>query len=307
MIILGILEDRSEVCKSQVQDFLKNEMDIDLNMAPEYKIKVAHRIGSKDAKRKTPRAMVAKVNQALKDAIMENIACLEGRQNPQGDYFYINIQQPEAKLEAKRNAKALLKKYQARYKTAKVEMKANKVYVNNEWKRPLIHPPTPQDLFFDSDEQKEMNKLKLIYTQPEDVKMSSFWAAAIRVESPAQVQRVYNKLRQDSPSVDHISAAFVAQHEGEMTSGLADDQEYGAGHRILRVIRERKEESIAVFVVRKFGGEHIGPSRFDIIMRQAQKAIDQLNKFVPPATPTSSKDSTPTSASDKQQTTPKAP
>lgn len=230
--------------------------------------------------------MIAKVNHSLKEAMLEGIDHLTGRSNVQGESFYINVQQPEARLESRHNAKALLRRYQTKYSSAKVEIRGDKVYVNNDWKRPLIHAPTPEDIYFDSDEQKELNKIKLVYTQPEDSRSSTFWAAAVRVDSVQQVQRAYNKVRQDAPSVDHIAAAFVTQHEDEMTSGLADDKEYGAGHKILRSIRDAQEEHIAVFVAHRFGGEHLGPNRFELISKLATRAIVQLNKFVPARSPT---------------------
>lgn len=197
MVISGIIEAKDENCKYQVKKFLKEEMDLDLDMCPEFKIKVAHRLGSKTVlkqKRKGSRPMVVKVNQSLKDAMLENTARLDGRTNLQGDEYYVNVQQPEARVEARRNAKAILRKYQAKLPTAKVEIRGEKVYVNSQWKRPLVHAPTPQDLYHDPDEQKEMNKMKIIYTQPEDISASSFWASAVRVSTVSEVQRAYNKI-----------------------------------------------------------------------------------------------------------------
>lgn len=103
----------------------------------------------------------------------------------------------------------------------------------------------------------------------------------MKVDTTSDVQKAYNKICQDAPAIDHIPMAFVAQHEGESTSGLVDDKEHGAGHRVLKAIREMGEHNIAVFVARRFGGEHIGASRFDVISKLASKAILQLNMFFP--------------------------
>lgn len=285
LIMSGLLESRSESCKLVAKDFLKAEMDIDLDTNPECKIKVAHRIGVFKTGTTKPRAMVVKVNSTLKQEIMSNLDRLDGRANANGDSFYINVQQPEARVEAKRNARALLRKYQSKYSTAKVEIKADKVYVNNEWKKPLVHAPTPQDLFFEQDEQKEMNKMKIIYTQPEDHSYSNFWSAAVRVTLVTDVQRACNKIRQEAPSIDHIAVGYVTQHEDEQYSGLVDDREYGSSHKILKAIREESEEGIAVFVARKFGGVHMGPNRFTLISRLATKAIHHMRQVLQPDTP----------------------
>lgn len=283
MIISGIVENEGENCKFAVKTFLKEEMDIDLDMCPEMEIKIAHRMGipREKAKKKSARAMIAKVNQALKEVMMENLDRLKERFNIQGDPFYVNIQQPEARLESRRNAKAILKRYQNKFPQAKVEIRGEKVYLNNEWKRPLVHAPQPHDLYHDPEEQKELNKIKVAYTQPDTAKSSTFWAAAVRAYSTTEVQRAYNKIRQEAPAIDHIPMAFATKHEEESTSGLVDDKEHGAGHKILRAIREAKEQNIAIFVARRFGGEHIGPARFDIISKLATKAIAQLNSLLP--------------------------
>lgn len=283
MIISGVVEHRSESCALAVKDFLRLEMNIDLDMNPELKIKLAHRMGTVRQGTTRPRAMVAKVNVALKERIMDDIERLDGRTNVNGDSFYVNVQQPEARVEARRNAKALLRKYQNKFSSAKVEIKGDKVYVNNEWKRPLVHAPTPQDLFYNQEEQKEMNKLKIIYMQPEDNNHSNFWSAAVRVMSVTEVQRAYNKIRQDAPSIDHIAVGYVAGYQGESYSGLVDDREYRSGHKILKAIRSEKQEGLAVFVAQK-GGVHMGPDRFQLISRLAVKAIHQINQVLPVAT-----------------------
>lgn len=279
IVITGIIESTTENCHDEVQRFLKAEMDIDISQNPMLKVKIAHRLGV--ARNNKSRAMVAKVNAALKKVVLEKIECLEGRTNINGDQFYVNVQQPEAKVEARRNAKALLRKFQTKYKTAKVELKGDKVYINNEWKRPLVRVPTPKDLYFNLDEHREMNKIQVAYTKPEEESFSSFWAAAVQAETPVKVQRAYNKIRQESPDLDHISVAYLVEHEGEMVSGLVDDKEHGALHKILRAIREGGQQNIVVFIARKFGGLHIGGRRFEIIDKLAKQAILQLERMTP--------------------------
>lgn len=293
VVISGILKAKNEDPTKQVCEFLKQELNIPIDIDDKLQVKLAHRIGV--PRKGSSRAMIAKVNQALRQQIYANIEDLAGRTNPKGEPFYLNFQQPEARLESKRNAKALLRKYQAKYKTAKVDIRGDKVYVNNEWQRPPVRAPQPTDLFFDSEEQKEMNKIKPIYTKPEELKTSSFWAAAVRVDTTLEVQRAYNKLRQESLSLDHISLGYVSKYHDEEFSGLVDDKEHGAGHKILRVIREKNETGIAVFVARQFGGEHIGPQRFEVISKLAKSAIEQLNRFTTPIP-----DRPPTSTSPKE-------
>lgn len=281
IVISGIMEERNENCFQLVVNFLKTELAVDMAENSKWKIKVAHRIGPK--RNGGERPIVAKISDALKQVIIPKLELLVGRLNPAGRNYYLNIQQPEARVESRRNAKALLKKYQGKYKTAKVEMKGDKVYVNNEWKRPPVRAPTPRDMYYDPNEQKAMNKMKIIYTPPSDAGSCTFWAAAVRTDTTHEVQRAYNKIRQDHPDLEHVSVAYVAQHEGSSVSGLVDDKEHGVGYRILKAIRENKEENVAVFVARKFGGVHLGPLRFDKIRQVSEKAIQLIKQLVPPS------------------------
>lgn len=47
MIISGIIENKDENCKYQAKSFLKDEMDLNLDLCPEYQIKTAQNIKSK--------------------------------------------------------------------------------------------------------------------------------------------------------------------------------------------------------------------------------------------------------------------
>lgn len=62
-----------------------------------------------------------------------------------------------------------------------------------------------------------------------------------------------------------------------LRSGFCDDKEYGAGTRLRKLIYEEKSKDTAVFVVRKYGGLHLGFNRFQTIENLAKMAIQMLN------------------------------
>ena len=70
--------------------------------------------------------------------------------------------QPEAIIEARRNAKSLMRKFEEKNKKLsanrqmKIKIKNNHVYVNNVLEKQPVQAPMPTDLFPDPDEQKEM-------------------------------------------------------------------------------------------------------------------------------------------------------
>lgn len=94
IVISGIMEAPNENCIQQVQRFLKNKLNIPIDIDDSLKVKIAHRMGV--AKQNSSRAMVAKINQALRQEIYNNIEDLEGRHNSAGEPYYLNFQQPEA-------------------------------------------------------------------------------------------------------------------------------------------------------------------------------------------------------------------
>ena len=53
-----------------------------------------------------------------------------------------------------------------------------------------------------------------------------------------------------------------------------DDREIGGGFRCYQALGD--EENVAVFVVRKFDGVHIGPKRFELIRKSAKAALNIL-------------------------------
>ena len=56
---------------------------------------------------------------------------------------------------------------------------------------------------------------------------------------------------------------------------LIDDGECGAGRAILKKMRENQAMNQAIYVVRDYGGVHLGPRRFEIITGCHQKCNEQ--------------------------------
>lgn len=104
------------------------------------------------------------------------------------------------------------------------------------------------------------------------VKGSKFRAAAAILDSLNDVHLAYIKMFQLYPHADHIVAAFAVEDQ----EGYQDNGEFGAGYRVLNVIRDAKLFNVAVFVIREYDGQHLGPQRFDIIRDLSQKALEAL-------------------------------
>ena len=106
LILTSIKEEKDDNCKLKVIEFLEVELGIQASLV---KIESARRLGLR--KEGYYRPVLAVVSAESKELIMGLAKNLKGRKNNKGKPFHISVQQPEAVIEAKRNAKALLKKY----------------------------------------------------------------------------------------------------------------------------------------------------------------------------------------------------
>lgn len=269
-----------ERCKHSALEFFKTIMNLDLSMEDIWK---AHRIGA--FKTGKVRPMVVKLAYPAKDLVMENISALKGKKNTKTDQVYfISEQIPDGITEVKKQATARAKSLKEANEKKPVESRAriqiiqDKVIVDGELDTPVIQPPQPSDLFLCAEDQARVDALQahIVETEPTTVKNSEFRALALKVKSVQQMKDAYIAVAQRYPSADHIMAAFAFKDKGNVHHGACDDKEFGAAAKIKNVIFQTQAKDTAVFVVRKYGGIHLGIERFKTISTVAQNALDIL-------------------------------
>lgn len=59
-----------------------------------------------------------------------------------------------------------------------------------------------------------------------------------------------------------------------------DDGEIAAGRALLSVLKEEKVMNVVVFLVRYYGGQHLGAARFDLFKQLATSAVNALRKDI---------------------------
>ena len=75
---------------------------------------------------------------------------------------------------------------------------------------------------------------------------------------------------------NHIMCAYRFTGSGPLNQDCIDDREYGGSRTILAYIKSKKLSNIALFVVRYYGGVHLGSDRFTIIKNSAKEAYEKL-------------------------------
>lgn len=266
--IKGDTKDKDQNCIPLLLNFFEEEMQIDLD--EEEEIRVAHRIGQ--FAKGSHRPIVFRCPASLKKRIFENTRKLAGKP------FSINQQLPDALVENKREIRQRIKERQKLEEGLEGNQKSTfnvrnaKLYINGHLQKKMLLPPAPAQLFVSKDEIDKMNSLDIQYTTSKPMKNCDFQAAACIVNNMNEVHLAYKRLFREFPAADHIAAAFDCQGE----SGYQDDSEYGSGYRLLNSIRDTKVGNLAVFVIRFYGGEHLGPARFTAIKDLAVEALQKI-------------------------------
>lgn len=271
-----------ERCKHSALEFFKTEMNLDLSTEDIWK---AHRIGA--PKRDKVKPLVVKLSYPAKELIMENISSLKGRHNQKtGQVYFISEQIPEGIIEMRKQTNIRLKDINAvndkRPKDQKkhIQVVNDNILIDGELSKPEISTPQPSDLFVDHKTQDIIDQMqeKFYETDPVNIKNSQFTALSIKVETLQEVQLAYTAVAQRYPAADHIVLAYALKDNGQLKHGGCDDREYGASSRMKKLIFEEKAKNVAVFVLRDFGGVHLGFERFKTIESITKDALALLPK-----------------------------
>lgn len=269
-----------ERMKHDTLTFLREVMKLDLSLEDIWK---AHRIGQYKPDRVRP--MVVKLSYAAKELVMENISSLKGLKNPNTEQVYfISEQVPEGILETKKQTAARVKvlrdanESKPEHQKDKIQVINDKVLINGEVDIPLVMPPQPSQLFLDVTTQRRVDELqsKMVETDPMTVRNSEFRALAIKVHSIQEMNDAYIAASQRFPTADHIMAAYAFKENQKLVHGSCDDKEYGAAIKIKNVLFENHAKNTAIFVIRKYGGIHLGIERFKSIITVAQQALELM-------------------------------
>lgn len=273
-----------ERCKHSALKFFTEIMRVEIEIEDIWK---AHRMGPYKSDKVRP--LILKLSYAAKDLVMENLTALKGRKNPKTQQtYFISEQIPEGVVETRKQVSSRLKtlkntnEKKPKEQRATIQVIGDKILVNGEVDTPEVKTPQPSELFVDVETQAMLDEIqsKMVETTPEVIRNSEFTALALRVSSVQQVQQAYIAAAQRYPSSDHIMMAYALKEGDQLKAGACDDREYGAGSKLRNILFEEKSKNTAVFVLRKYGGVHLGFNRFAVIEKVAKNAINMLKEIM---------------------------
>ena len=183
--------------------------------------------------------------------------------------YFIYNQLPEGHNEVRRQLQAIVMENHKQLADARMEMKfiTNDFIINNEVYHHQVSTPMPTDpLNVSSQSRIKMHTIDLKYGNTETHKASRFIGIAHAVKNIDDVCEGYHKVKTLYSDTTHVMCAYrLHNSRGPFGQDGLDDGKHGSGHHMLSLIKEKKYENIAVYVVRYYGGLHLGPFHFQVI------------------------------------------
>lgn len=269
LVFTGIEEKPNERPTWAVLEFLKQQMKINKNIA----ISKAYRVGQGNN-----RPIIIELQDANdKAVIFQNVGNLKDVRNSQGRSYFISEQLPDEMAESKRqqNYVKIENKKLPSAQQLKMEFKKGQLFVDNKKYEPAIKPPTiKQQVLPTTEERNIAEEVEITEGSRRNRANSEFISYAARVNTLSLVKGAYLTLKRAHPDSTHIMCAYrFPGHDPSQSYGMCDDGEFGGARRILDALKQTRTYNCVVFIVRYYGGRHIGPDRFTIISDLAKDAI----------------------------------
>lgn len=275
-------DPKLENCHETIIQFCKNFLNIDMQEEAIWKV---YRMGQ--LRRDKARPIFAKLSYSAKEKIMSKVNLLKDKRNSHDQVRFVAEQIPEGISEVK---KAVSKKASALKKIEEkkpiqqrrsIKVISDKILVGGEVVKSDVSTPQPYELFPSVEEQKKIDAIsqKIKEDNPFYLNNSTFVGLAVKVKSLIDTNNAYKAVMQRFPYMDHVTMAYNFKEADTDTIkvGSCDDLEYGGGACISKFLYENKLRNVAVFVVRRYGGIHLGYNRFKAIIQAATGASKLLH------------------------------
>ena len=277
IIITGLMEQKDENCVRTVTEFFKDRMKISEGV----KVQEAFRLGKPGPTYQ--RNMCVRLCEVCdKQKIFKHTKNLRDETNDDNGKFYVNNNLPEPLNEEQKKLKMKVKLNKTLIDAQQQELKWNcgDLIIDVNKYCPKVTEPTNEEILRMNQQQiKQILKFR-VYQADQIVKNgSTFIGLAARVHNIQDVITAYQQVKYCYLDATHIMCAYrIADPDFAHFQDCTDGGEFGAGRRILQMMVDESHDNIASFVVRFHNGPNLGPVRFALITKSAQKAIQVLPK-----------------------------
>ena len=251
ILIFGLKECEGLSCKDIAKQFFRDVMEITIE------IDIVHAYWKVQSQNKP--MVVRFSNPVTKGLIYSKVSNLKGKKNSTNKGYRIVDHLPEELAEPLAWQRQIITENR-KLSTAQqqaMSFKKGQLHINNEPYKKKVLPPRAKSLLKMS--ESDLADLKEIsvsggYTETEGG--SRFIAYATKVTSLQDVWKNYLHMKRLHADANHVTMAYrLPSLEKAHDEDYLDDREINAGRRLLQTLIELGHESIAVFIVRYYGGK----------------------------------------------------
>lgn len=273
IVITGILESTVENPLQKFNQFVAQNLQIQ-ELIPAHR---AYRLGMGPN-----RPLLVKLRDPLtyKPKIYAQVTKLKGQKNSQGGSFFVSDHLPDEYNETRRRANDLFSENRRKDPATKVTMsiKKGRLLINEKPYAKAVTSPKPRDILYPDDKQLDLaDEIDMVKGYEQTVKSSRFISYAAAIKDHNDIQAAYTKVRMKFADATHVSCAYrIPGHESYNLQDYVDDGEFGVGRAMLNVLKDEGTSNVVVFLIRYYGGIHLGPQRFEIFRDAAKEALKAL-------------------------------
>ena len=271
--ISGIVEKKEETRQQlfeEVTSFFKNTMQIE----EEIGLADAYRVGAGNT-----RSVVVKLQHPDdKSIIFANASNLKEKTNSKKKAYYVQQENSDQMNEVRQHYSELVRENKENDTKLTIKMRRGNIMVNNETMKAKVSAPTVAEIIQLTEAERETIRACKLTTGGEHVeKGSEFISYAVKVKSVAEVDRAYKKMRIKHAGATHVICAYRLDNPiGPYRQQAVDDGDFGLGRAALKVLKKKEIVNTCIFIVRYYGGTHLGKRRFEITEDLTEKAIRSL-------------------------------
>ena len=163
---------------------------------------------------------------------------------------------------------------------ANVIVKDGKITVNGTVYKSPLAPTTLQEILqVSQDESKILLNTNFYASGVYQEKGSTFSAFATPIINRQDARLAFKAMSRfpGTAEVTHLIAAYY-DISGEFE--YYDDGDFGLGRFIFDIICDAQSKGLMVFVARDYGGQHLGPMRFEIVQTVVDEAMNKLGAAI---------------------------
>jgi hypothetical protein len=262
LVFMNICEEsQHEDLQKILYDFMADTLKIcgpDLDRIEIFKV---HRMGGP---RRKGRSIIANVNDMGKQIIMKHVKHLKDKD------ANVFIQMPSEMVEQKKRLMPFYK--EAKKKNINTRWMGEKLLVGDQ----TMAVRRDQVLDINIDTTGKASMLKVRRSPPLTFEGSTFQGASVTALNQDDIIPALHALYADSRVARATHNIYAYRLSGEKTLAREhydDDGEYGAGQRLLDLLKQHDITDTLVCVSRWYGGKNLGPKRFEKILDCAKQTL----------------------------------